>query len=206
MVEHVVTDIAALEALYGAPAPTSLDKVASQMTPLYRKWIMASRFCVVSTVGPEGTDGSPRGDEGPVVDELDEKTLIMPDWRGNNRIDTLRNIVADGRISLMFMVPGSTNVVRVNGTSCVSLSPELIGRFEKDGHLPRSVIVISIAEIYVQCARAIMRAELWPQDADNLGLPRSGRLVAEQRAGFDDEAYEAAWQDRAAETMWSDPK
>ncbi|MEO9463845.1 MAG: pyridoxamine 5'-phosphate oxidase family protein, partial [Marinomonas sp.] len=110
-----VTDIAELETLYGTPGAASLRKVAQRMTPEYRRWIMASRFCVISTVGEDGTDGSPRGDDGPVVRELDAQTLAIPDWRGNNRMDTLRNIVADGRISLMFMVPGSNNVVRING-------------------------------------------------------------------------------------------
>ena len=120
MAEYV-KNIKELEALYGAPGVASIRKVAQQMTPLYRKWILASRFCIVSTVGPEGTDGSPRGDDGPVVQELDEHTLLMPDWRGNNRMDTLRNIVADGRISLLFMVAGSNTVVRVNGAAKVSI-------------------------------------------------------------------------------------
>ena len=129
MGDHIVTDIAELEALYGQPAKASLIKVADHVTPLYAKWIMTSRLCIVSTIGPEGTDGSPRGDDGPVVQILDPKTLLLPDWRGNNRMDTLRNIVADGRISLMFMVPGSNNVMRVNGNAVVSLDPELLGRF-----------------------------------------------------------------------------
>lgn len=206
MDSHLVKNVAELEMIYGSPAQTALDKVADRLTPLYRQWIMASRFCVVSTVGPDGTDGSPRGDDGPVVTELDPKTLLLPDWRGNNRMDTLRNIVADGRISLMFMVAGSTNVVRVNGTAVVSLDPDLIARFDKDGHVPRSIVVITIAEVYVQCARAIMRAGLWPQDKENLGLPRSGQFVAEQRADFDADSYESAWTARAAATMWSDPK
>ena len=109
-----IADIDALEALYGTPGQPSLRKVAGQMTPLYRKWIMASRLCILSTVGPQGTDGSPRGDDGPVVIELDPSTLAMPDWRGNNRLDSLRNIVSDGRVSLMFMIPGSNTVVRID--------------------------------------------------------------------------------------------
>lgn len=110
----------ALDALYGAPGEASIVKVMDRLTPCYRDWIAASRFCVLTTVGPEGTDGSPRGDDGPVVLELDEKHLALPDWRGNERIDSLRNIVRDGRVSLMFMVPGSNNVVRVNGTAPMS--------------------------------------------------------------------------------------
>jgi PPOX class probable FMN-dependent enzyme len=202
MADHVVADVAALEALYGTPGKASLIKVAPQLSPLYRKWIMASRLCVLSTVGPDGTDGSPRGDDGPVVQELDAKTLLLPDWRGNNRIDTLRNIVADGRISLMFMIAGSTNVIRVNGAAVVSVDPDLIARFDQKGRQPRSVIVITIAEIYSQCARALMRAGVWSSGDQSARLPSIGELLAEQEAGFDGAAYDAGWAARAADTMW----
>ena len=198
-----VTDIKALEALYGEPGSASLNKVAHQMTPLYRQWIMASRFCVLSTVGPDGTDGSPRGDDGPVVRELDAQTLAMPDWRGNNRIDTLRNIVADGRISLMFMVPGSSNVVRINGLAKVTTDQELCESFEVKGRHPRSVIVIKIGEIYSQCARAVMRAGLWSAANESAQLPTVGEILAEQTRGAEGgQSYDDGWAARAAKTMW----
>ncbi len=120
-----ITDTAALEALYGQPGAPAMRKVADRMTPLYRAWIMASKLCVLSTVGKKGTDGSPRGDDGPVVTELDEFTLAMPDWRGNNRLDSLRNIVRDSRIALMFMVPGDNIVLRVNGQAKLTADEEL---------------------------------------------------------------------------------
>ena len=192
----------ALEALYGRPGSASLNKVANRMTPLYRKWIMASKFCVLSTVGSNGTDGSPRGDDGPVVQELDSKTLLLPDWRGNNRIDTLRNIVNDGRISLMFVIPGSDNVIRVNVTAVVALAPDLLGRFSQKGRQPRCVVVITITEVYSQCARALMRARVWSSDDDSAGLPTIGELLVEQEAGFDGEEYDASWAGRASKTMW----
>lgn len=192
-----------LEALYGEVPSAALRKVAHRLTPLYRKWIMASRFCIVSTVGPEGTDGSPRGDDGPVVSELDAQTLLMPDWRGNNRIDTLRNIVADGRISLMFMVPGSNTVVRVNGMAKVSVDDELRARFEFKGKQPRSVIVIRIGEIYTQCARAPMRARLWTSGDESADLPTVGEILAEQTDGEEGgKAYDEAWLPRAEKSMW----
>jgi PPOX class probable FMN-dependent enzyme len=199
--DDIITDIARLEALYGEPGKASLIKVADRLTPGYRRWIMASRLCMLTTVGPDGTDGSPRGDDGPVVRELDPQTLLMPDWRGNNRIDSLRNIVTDGRLSLMFMVPGSHNVIRVNGRGEVSVAPDLIARFTDKGRAPRAVIVIHIAEIYSQCARALMRAGLW--DAQPMpDLPTIGDLLAEMEAGFDGAAYDADWAPRAAKTMW----
>ena len=197
-----IADIDALEALYGTPGQPSLRKVAGQMTPLYRKWIMASRLCILSTVGPQGTDGSPRGDDGPVVVELDPSTLAMPDWRGNNRLDSLRNIVSDGRVSLMFMIPGSNTVVRVNGMAQLTDDADLRARFERKSRLPATVIVISISEIYTQCARALMRAGTWARD-DSEGLPTAGEILAEMTDGVEGgAAYDAEWAPRAAKTMW----
>jgi PPOX class probable FMN-dependent enzyme len=194
-----IKDVGSLEALYGAPGDAAIRKVATKMTPLYRKWIMASRLCVLSTIGPEGTDGSPRG---PDALELDENTLAMPDWRGNNRLDSLRNIVSDERVSLMFMVPGSNNVVRVNGAARITDDEALRGRFERKGLLPATVIVIAISEIYTQCARALMRAGLWSRD-DAEGLPSVGDILAEMTDGdVDGRTYDAEWGGRAKSTMW----
>ena len=198
-----IETIDALESYYGTPGATSLDKVAYQLTPAYRKWIFASRFCALSTVGPEGTDCSPRGDDGPVVTELDPKTLAMPDWRGNHRLDSLRNIVADGRVSLMFMVPGSNTVVRLNGRAKLSADEPLRARFERKGALPRTVIVIQIGEIYFQCARAPLRARLWSGVDESAGLPTAGDFLAEATDGaLGGKPYDEAWSDRAAASLW----
>lgn len=197
-----ITDLAELEARYGAPGEASLIKVAHHVTPAYRKWIMESRFCILSTVGPEGTDASPRGDDGPVVRELDPGTLAMPDWRGNNRIDSLRNIVSDGRVSLMFMVPGSNNVIRVNGQAIVTADPDLCESYMQNGKHPRSVIIIAIKEIYSQCARALMRAKLWSGEDRSDAVPSVGDMLAEMKAGFDGAQYDADWVPRAKDTMW----
>lgn len=198
-----IESITALEALYGDPAELAMRKVARRMTPLYRKWIMASRLCILTTVGPDGTDGSPRGDDGPVVTELDPGTLAMPDWRGNNRLDSLRNIVVDGRVSLMFMVPGSNTVIRVNGRARLTADKELRGRFERKGRVPATVIVIEIAEIYSQCARALMRARTWTSGDESADVPTPGQIFAELTQGeAGGEAYDQAWADRARETLW----
>ncbi len=198
-----IEDIPSLEALYGTPVAPSLRKVAHSLTPLYRQWIMASRLCVLSTVGPEGVDGSPRGDDGPVVLELDPNTLAMPDWRGNNRLDSLRNIVRDPRVSLMFIVPGSNTVVRLNGTARVSADQGLRARFDKQGKQPATVIVIQIAEIYTQCARALMRAGTWTSGDQSDRLPTVGEILAEASSGEEGGAqYDSQWGARAAKTMW----
>lgn len=197
-----VKDVASLEEIYGAPGSASINKVAHHLTPLYWDWISASRFCVISTVGPNGTDGSPRGDDGPVVRMQDVTTLLMPDWRGNNRMDTLRNIVADGRISLMFFVPGNNTVIRVNGTAKITVDDDVRQSFDMRGKHPRSVIVISVGEVYTQCARALLRSELWTAKGPR-GLPTAGEILAEQTSGQEGgKPYDDAWGARAAKTMW----
>ena len=190
-----------LEALYGTPGEASLIKVTDHLTPAYSAWIAASRFCVLSTVGPEGTDGSPRGDDGPVVLELDRRTVALPDWRGNQRLDTLRNILRDKRISLMFMVAGSTTVMRVNGTARITTDDSLRARFERDGKRPATVIVIRIDEVYPQCARAVIRADLWNSKAAE-DLPSIGDMLREVKDGFDGATYDKEWPARAAKSLW----
>ncbi|PJE28739.1 hypothetical protein SAMN06297129_1425 [Pseudooceanicola antarcticus] len=192
-----------LSQVYGTPAAAATRKVARQMTPDYRTWIERARFCVVSTVGPEGADGSPRGDDGPVVRELDPGTLALPDWHGNNRVDTLRNIVRDPRMALMFMVPGSNNVVRVNGRGRVTTDADLCASFARGGKQPRSVVVMQIDEIYFQCARAVMRAGLWAGRDESEGLPSPGQILAGMTEGkVGGERYDREWPERAAKTLW----
>ncbi|MFN4153963.1 MAG: MSMEG_1061 family FMN-dependent PPOX-type flavoprotein [Paracoccaceae bacterium] len=198
-----ITDLDHLHALYGTPVDGAMRKVTPLLTAAYRTWIERSRFCVLTTVGPEGTDGSPRGDDGPVVTVLDNRSLALPDWRGNERIDSLRNIVRDGRVSLIFLVAGSTNAMRVNGTAIVTADPALCARFGRDGKQPRTVIVVTISEVYPQCARALIRAGLWSSGDQSAGLPSVGEMMREITEGaFDGAAYDAAWPARAAATMW----
>lgn len=197
-----ITAMEALEALYGTPPEAARIKVARRLTPAYARWIEASRFCLLATVGPEGTDCTPRGDDGPVVAQADPGTLLLPDWRGNNRLDSLRNILRDGRVSLSFLVPGSNTVMRVNGTARLSTDEGLRARFERKGKLPVLVVVVAIAEVYPQCARALMRAEIWSRD-DSAGLPLPGEMLSEiTRGAFDGAEYDKAWPARAARTLW----
>jgi len=198
-----INEIEALEALYGEPSEAAIIKVAKWLTPCYRQWIMASRLCILSTVGPEGTDGSPRGDDGPVVMELDPGTLALPDWRGNNRIDSLRNIVRDPRVSLLFLVPGSDNVIRVNGTAKVTVDDDLRAKFEKKGRLPIAVIVIRIEEVYAQCSRALVRAKTWRSGDESHLVPTVGQMLTEMTKGsFDGVAYDKAWPERRDQNLW----
>jgi uncharacterized protein len=198
-----LTDLDALHALYGTPGEASQIKVTSHLIPTYATWIAASRFVILTTVGPEGTDASPRGDEGPVVQILDAQTLALPDWRGNERIDSLRNIVRDGRVSLMFMIPGVNNVLRVNGTARLTADADMLARFARDGALPRSVAIVTIAEVYSQCARALIRSGLWTAGDQSAGIPSVGDMLRDVTSGsYDGAGYDAAWPARAAKTMW----
>ena len=199
---HPITTTAQLDAIYGPPVPVSLAKVMDRLTPVYRAWIHAARFVVIGTAGADGTDTSPRGDTGPVVQVADDRTLLLPDWMGNNRLDSLRNIVTDGRISLMFMVPGSLNVVRVNGAAIVTADAEACARFDRDGKQPRMVVVITVAEAYFQCAKAIMRSQLWSAGDPGGAVPSAGDFLAEVRAIADAATYDAAYPDYSGPRMW----
>ncbi|MFD1797650.1 pyridoxamine 5'-phosphate oxidase family protein [Paracoccus aurantiacus] len=192
-----------LEQIYGEPSLAATRKVADRITEPYRAFIEKARFCVLTTVGPEGTDGSPRGDDGPVLREIDPKTLAMPDWRGNDRVDSLNNIARDDRVSLMLMVRGSITVIRINGRARITDDPELCGSFQRDGKKPRTVVVVRIEEVYFQCARAVIRAGLWTGEDDSTGLPSPGKILSGMTDGeVGGDAYDREWPVRAAETMW----
>jgi uncharacterized protein len=198
-----ITTLDDLHAHYGTPGRPATVKVTDHLIPAYGTYLTRARFCILTTVGPEGTDGSPRGDEGPVVTILDPRTLALPDWRGNERIDSLRNIVRDGRVSLIFLIPGSNTAIRVNGSARLTADDSLRARFDRDGKLPRTVIVIQIAEVYSQCARALIRSALWTSVDQSEGLPTVGDMLREITEGaIDGAAYDTDWPGRAAQTMW----
>lgn len=191
-----------LAALYGAPRRAAVVKVTPVITPHYRVWIEASPFCALASVGPEGLDCSPRGDRGPVARVLDERTLAIPDWRGNDRIDTLRNIVRDPRVALMFLVPGSGTVLRVNGRAAITADADVLRQYEVDGALPRTVIYVTAEAVYFQCSRAVVRSELWTRHADTSELPSVGAMLEALEASIDGARYDAEWPARAVGTLW----
>ena len=201
-----VTSVDQLEALYlPAPGPASMVKVAHRMTPEYRRLVEASPFAALATVGPEGIDCSPRGDQPGFVRIHDDTTLMMPDRRGNNRVDSLRNIVRDPRCAFLFLLPGSGTTFRANGRARLSIDPDLLESFAVDGKAPRSVIVMAVDELYFQCARAIVRSELWnpARHIDTRTLPTPGEILASMTQNqVGGEAYDKAWPERAKATMW----
>jgi PPOX class probable FMN-dependent enzyme len=201
----IITTIEQLQAIYGEPNAASTVKVADRITPQYRVLIDKSPFAALATCGPEGLDCSPRGDLSGVVRVHDEKTLMMPDRRGNNRVDSLRNIVRDPRIAFLFLIPGSGSTLRVNGCARVSIDPDLLASFKIDGKATRTVVIMTVDEIYFQCARAIVRSDLWNPDkrVDPKTLPTPGQILAdmsESRVGG--EKYDRAWPERARQSLW----
>jgi len=201
----IVTTIDELEAIYGHPAETSMVKVANRITLSYRVLIEKSPFAALASTGPEGLDCSPRGDVAGFVRIHDETTLMMPDRRGNNRIDSLRNIVRDPRVALLFLIPGSGNTLRVNGRAQVSVDPALLASFKMEGKAPRTVIVMKVGDVYFQCARAIVRSDLWNPDkrVDPKTLPTPGQILAEMSANrVGGEEYDRAWPERARQSLW----
>lgn len=202
----IIDNLEALEALYTpAPAAASTVKVSDRITPHYRALIEASPFLALATVGPEGLDCSPRGDQPGFVRVADERTLILPDRRGNNRIDSLRNVVRDPRVALMFLIPGSGTTFRVNGRAVVSADPELLASFAVDGKAPRTCLVVTVVEAYFQCARAIVRSGLWDAETqvDPRSLPSPGAMLAAMsQDAIGGKAYDDAWPERAAASLW----
>jgi len=200
-----ITTVEELAALYGPVGEASTAKVARRITPEYAAMIAASPFAVLATCGPEGLDCSPRGDKPGFVRVHDGRTLLLPDRRGNNRVDSLCNIVRDPRVALCFLIPGSGSTLRVNGRATLETDAALLDSFAVEGKAPRSVMVIEVGEVYFQCARAIVRSRLWDPagHVDPKTLPTPGEILAamsENRVGGAE--YDRAWSERARQTMW----
>jgi uncharacterized protein len=200
-----ITTLSELEAVYGEINKGSLLKETDRVVPEYQAFIEAAPFVALATRGPEGLDCSPRGDGPGFVRVRDEKTLLLPDRRGNNRIDSLRNIVRDPSVALLFLIPGIGETLRVNGHATISIDPDLLESFAIDGKAPKSVIVITVDAVYFQCARAILRSELWnPQKHVARGsLPSAGQILAalsnNQVGG---EAYDKELPERQRTTLY----
>ena len=180
--KHLITTAEQLEAVFSEPpVANALTKEIDHINGAYRALIEAAPFFALATTGPEGLDCSPRGDPAGFVRVADEKTLLIPDRRGNNRLDTLRNVVADPRVGLLFLVPGVGHELRVRGTAAVSTDPDELARHEVRGALPASVLVVIVERVYFQCARAIKRSHLWEPAAwpDPASVPTAGQMTLE---------------------------
>lgn len=200
---HAVDSIAALEALLGPVGDASLKKEVDHLHPVYRQWIAASPFAVLATAGPGGLDASPRGDPPSLVQVQDEKTLLLPERRGNQRADSLRNIVVDPRVALLFMIPGIGETLRVNGHATISTAPDLLDRFVIADKPPLCVVVIRVVAVYFQCARAIQRSGLWAPRAVPATVPTAGAMLAAlTQHAIDGAAYDRELPARQRATLY----
>lgn len=203
--EHRIADLDALTALYGLPQGASVLKESPTLHPNYRAFIRAAPFVALATSGPGGLDVSPRGDAPGFVEIHDESTLLLPDRRGNNRVDSLRNIIADPRVALLFLIPGIGETLRVNGSAAISVEPALLEKFAMDGKSPRSVLVIHVETVFFQCSRAVVRSRLW-DPATQLrrdALPSTGRILRDLVGdGFDGEQYDRELPQRVRNTLY----
>ncbi len=200
-----ITTLEQLEQTYDAPVPISITKEIESLSPGYRAFVEKAPFVIVATSGQEGLDCSPRGDAPGFVRVLDSKTLLLPDRRGNNRVDALRNIIEDPRIALLFLIPGVGETLRVNGRAEIVVDEELCASFAIQGKLPRSVLVIQIEKVYFQCPKALVRSKLWSADAqvDRKELPSPGQMLSEIcENDFNAQEYDAAYPERVKQTMY----
>ncbi|MEN4832578.1 MULTISPECIES: pyridoxamine 5'-phosphate oxidase family protein [Pantoea] len=199
----IVTELAELERLYGTVARPSVAKVTDYIHPAYRPFIAASPFVALATSGPEGLDVSPRGDPAGFIEIEDDKTLLLPDRRGNNRIDSLRNILQDNRVALLFLIPGIGETLRVNGTAAISTDPALLERFAVNNQLPKTVLCIHVESVFFQCSRAIIRSGLWNAETQiaRQSLPSTGSIL-KQIAEIDGDAYDKALPERLKNSLY----
>ncbi|MFL4968903.1 MAG: pyridoxamine 5'-phosphate oxidase family protein [Xanthobacteraceae bacterium] len=183
--DHLVTTMDGLEALYGEPYGPAIVKEIDHVNQSYRALIAAAPFFALATSGPDGLDCSPRGDAAGFVRVHDEKTLLVPDRRGNNRIDSLRNIVRDPRVALLFLIPGVGETLRIIGRAAISTDPELMASFAVDGKEPRTVLIVSVERVFYQCTKAIVRSRLWDPatQVERKSLPSAGTILAEITGG-----------------------
>jgi len=210
--QHLLTSVAELEAIYGPVAPAALVKELDHISEHYGQFITRSPFVIIATSGPEGLDCSPRGDPPGFVRIQDSKTLLIPDRRGNNRIDTLRNLVTNSAISLLFLIPGIGETMRINGSAKIVTTPELLKSFQMQNKLPLSVIQVSVNSIYFQCQKALARSQLWAPESqiERNRLPSTGTMIQamyqdrdqDQQGEFDGRAYDEGYAERMKRTIY----
>ncbi len=202
--QHTINTVAELEALYGPVNPNALIKEIDYISDHYRSFIEKSPFALMATVAEEGLDCSPRGDPPGFVRVIDEKTVVLPDRRGNNRLDTLKNIVRDPRISLLFLIPGVGETLRINGTAQLSTEPELCASFTMQGKAPKCVVVVTVKSIYFQCQKALVRSKLWDPSVqiERTELPSTGSMLQALAKGFDGKAYDDEYPERLKKTIY----
>jgi PPOX class probable FMN-dependent enzyme len=188
-----IENVEHLRESYGAPSERALKKQLSRIDRHCRDFIARSPFLVIASADPSGRcDASPKGDAPGFVQVIDDTTLLIPDRLGNNRIDTLANLLARPGIGLIFFVPGINETLRVNGRACITTDPALLEPLAVNGKVPRSAILVTAEEIYFHCGKALIRSDLWNPDKQvrRADFPSLGRILADQIGGISVEESE----------------
>jgi len=204
-VERQITTIGELEALYGTPAGPALAKEIDQISDHYRTFIEKAPFLVIATSGPGGLDCSPRGDPAGFVRVLDRKRVLIPDRRGNNRLDSLRNLVEDPRVSLLFLIPGVNETLRINGRARIIVDAALAASFAINDKMPKILLEVTADRIYYQCAKALVRSRLWSSDAQlpRSALPSTGQILEEiTNKEIDAAEHDRDYPERVKQTIY----
>ncbi len=194
VLSRLVTDAEGLRRCYPPPTANVRRKSLAALDPHCRRFIALSPFLCLGSSGPDGADVSPRGDAPGFVQVLDDRTLLIPDRPGNNRLDSLSNLVANPQVGLIFMIPGVNDTLRVNGLARITTDPALLARAAINGKQPASALLVEVREAFLHCAKALMRSRLWQDDyrVDRATLPTLGKMYADQLKGFTAEQADAA--------------
>ena len=200
-----IRTIEQIESLFGAVGEASIAKETTVLHPIYQQWIQASPFAVLATVGPQGLDVSPRGDPAPLVRILNETTILLPERRGNNRVDGLKNILQDSRVALLFFIPGIKETIRVNGKASITVNQAILQSFAVDGAIPKCALEITVASVFFQCGRAFIRSGLWDLEKHQSAqsVPSAGVILsALTQSKIDGAAYDAELPQRQKTTLY----
>ncbi len=200
-----ITSESELRTVYGEPSERSQQKVLDRLDRHCRRFIALSPFCVLSTAGADGrAEVSPRGDVPGFVAVADERTLLIPDRPGNNRTDSLRNVVAQPHVGLLFLVPGMNETLRVSGTAEIVTDPDVLEPLSMKGRPPVSVLRVTVERAFLHCAKALIRARLWEPSAqvERASFPTYGQMLADQIRGADADAIDASLEDAARNRLY----
>lgn len=200
MTTDFVASEAQLRERYDTPKDMILKLKLARLDKHARRFISLSPFLVLATRG----DASPKGDAPGFVRVVDDTTLLIPDRAGNNKLDTLRNILDDPAVGMIFLIPGFNETLRVNGRARVTMDPDLLAPLAVDGKAPKSGIVVDVEEVYLHCGKALLRARLWDPEArtDRTAMPTMGRMVADQIAGLDADEIETGYQEALKTSLY----
>lgn len=200
-----VTNMSELRTAYRAPDARADLKVLDRLDEHSRNFIALSPFCVLSSVGADGLmDTSPRGDPPGFVAALDDRTLLVPDRPGNNQVDTLRNVLSDPRVGLLFFAPGMNETLRVSGSAEIVTGAELLAPLSVNGRPPLSGLKVTVKEAFLHCGRSLIRSRLWDPEAriERSAFPTYGQVLADQIAGADAREIDAAEDEANRERLY----